>query len=117
MKLNEGGLGLTRKASYYKPTGNDVGRPQKMKPRPNKNLWFYDDRLWLNDINLSKNGQYDLISTEDEETIVAVDKDHNHAYGWWNKSNNKGITFRNARPLHSVLKPKQRFKQFVIGDK
>ena len=113
MKLSEGGLGLIRKASYYKPTGNSVGRPQKLKPRPNKNLWFDDDRLWLNDLNLSRQGDFDLISTEDEETVIAVDKNHNNAYGWWNKTDNKGITFKSSRPLHTVLTPKQRFKQFM----
>lgn len=91
------------------------GRPnsEKVKKRPNKNLWFKDQNLWKQDLDLERGGNYNLVSDEDEETIVACDKDQNFAHGFWSKKKGKGITFLKPRPFHMVAKPNSTFKDFI----
>ena len=93
------------------------GRPNstKVKKRPKKNLWFKDDKLWKDDLDLNKGGNYKLVtSDEDEETIIACDKDEKYSHGVWHKNKGKGITFNSPRPMHTVTAPGRTFKDFVI---
>ena len=92
------------------------GRPnsEKIKKRPNKNLWFQDDRFWKNDLDLEHGGNYTLVTDEEEERIIACDKEKQWAHGFWDKKRNRGITFKKARPIQMVAHPKTTFKDFVI---
>jgi len=101
--------------SKYKRTGQANGRPNenKMRPRPKKNLWFNDNALWSRDLDHTHSNNYELMSSEDEETVIACNSDKTMAYGRWNKSNNKGITFHKPRPMQTVINPKTTLKDFV----
>lgn len=116
MILNELlGIDAAPGRSKYHRTGKPGGRPTefKIKPRPNKNLWFKDDKLWATDLQLSHEGNYDLVTDENEEEIVACNKDRTMAYGKWSKKNGKGITYKNPHPLGTVIHPKLRLKDFI----
>jgi len=93
-----------------------VGRPnEKVKKRPNKNLWFNDPKLWGTDVHLTHGGQYKLVASEDEEDVVACDRDHQYAYGWWNKRVGRGITYKQPRPINTVIRPGTKLKDVWKG--
>lgn len=102
--------------SKYHRTGKPTGRPHemKLKPRPNKNLWFNNDKLWHEDVYLTHNGNFDLVSDENEEQVIACDKDHRVAFGKWDKKKGRGITFKKPRPIHIVIHPKTKLKENSI---
>ena len=101
--------------SKYHRTGKPNGRPHehKIRPRPKKNLWFRDDRLWTTDLDLTYNKNYRLKSVENEESVVACNPDETMAYGRWNKKLGRGITFKQPRPLQTVVHPKLKLSDFV----
>ena len=101
--------------SKYNRTGHATGRPNenKIRPRPKKNLWFDDDRLWKRDLDHTYNNDFELSSDEDEETVIACNKDRTMAYGRWNKGEKKGITFKKPRPIHTVVHPKMTLKDYI----
>jgi len=92
------------------------GRPNstKVKKRPRKNLWFKDQNLWKQDLDLERGGNYKIVSDEDEETMVACDKDQKFAHGFWSKKNGRGITYKQPRPFHMVAHPRTSFKDFLM---
>lgn len=93
-----------------------VGRPQKkIRKRPNKNLWFQDAKTWGTDVHLTHGGEYELVSSEDEENLIACDRDHKHAFGWWNKQTGRGITFKKPRPIQTVVHPSTPLKTIWKG--
>ena len=98
----------------YNRTGKPAGRPNefKMKPRPKKNLWFNDDRLWLRDLEHTHANNFSLMKSEDEETVIACNQDQTKAFGKWIKGKKRGITFNNPRPIHTVIHPKIRLIDF-----
>lgn len=98
----------------YNRTGKANGRPNefKIKPRPKKNLWFKDDRLWLRDLQHTHVNNFDLLKSEDEEVVIAVDKERKNTFGKWIKGKGRGITFNNPRPLHTVVHPKIKLIDF-----
>jgi hypothetical protein len=102
--------------SKYHRTGKPTGRPNehKIRPRPNKNLWFRDDKLWMRDLHHTHEGNFYLMSTEDEEVVVACDHDHNMAFGKWKRSEGRGITFKKPRPMNIVINPEWKMKEFQI---
>lgn len=113
MILNEIlGLDAAPGRSKYHRTGKPTGRPSEHKiySRPRKNLWFNDHRLWHNDLYTTHSGNFDLVTSEDEESVVASDKDRRMAYGKWDKKKNRGITFKDPRPIHTVIHPKVQLK-------
>ncbi len=91
------------------------GRPNstKVKKRPNRNLWFKDKDLWKHDLDLEHGGNYTMVSDENEETLVACDKDKKFSHGFWNAKTGKGITYKKPRPLHMVMNPKATFKDYM----
>ena len=91
------------------------GRPnaKRVKKRPNKNLWFNDDKLWKQDLDLEHGGNYILVTDENEEKIIACDQDKKWAHGFWNKKQNKGITYKSPRPMSMVIHPKTTLKDFI----
>lgn len=101
--------------SKYHRNGKPVGRPDehKIRPRPKKNLWFNNDQLWHDDLYIMHNGNFDLVTSENEEDVIACDKDRKMAYGKWSKKAGRGITFKTPRPIHTVINPKIRLKDFV----
>lgn len=116
MILNELlGLDAAPGRSKYHRTGKPTGRPTefKIRARPKKNLWFQDDRLWTSDLDLAHNNDYDLVSTENEEDVVACNKDRSMAYGKWSKRLGRGITFKTPRPMQTVVHPKLRLVDMV----
>ena len=90
------------------------GRPNstKVKKRPNRNLWFKDKMLWKQDLDLEKGGNYTIVGDENEERLVACDKDQRFSHGFWDNKAGKGITFKRPRPMHMVVHPKTTFKTF-----
>ena len=93
------------------------GRPNstKVKKRPPKNLWFKDQSLWKQDLDLERGGNYKLVtSDEDEEIIIACDKDQEFAHGMWDKKNGRGITYKSPRPVYTITGPGKTFKDFII---
>ncbi len=100
----------------YNRTGKPNGRPNehKMRPRPKKNLWFDDDRLWKRDLDHTHSHNFDFVSTENEEDIVACNKDRSMAYGKWSKKLGRGITFYKPRPIQTVVHPKMTLKDFMV---
>lgn len=111
------GLDKAPGRNYYKSSGKAVGRPNehKLRPRPRKNLWFDDDKLWVHDLDTYRNRNYKLMSTEDEESILACNDDQTMCYGSWSKKENRGITFKDPRPIHTVVHPKLTLKDFIVG--
>jgi hypothetical protein len=87
--------------------GSGSGRQHK-KVRPNKNLWFQQQQLWLADLRDTKGDQFELHHVENEESgdIYATDKDNNVCFGSWRKQENRGITFDKPRPLHTTVHPR-----------
>lgn len=119
MILNEIlGIDAAPGRSKYHRTGKPVGRPNehKLKQRPNKNLWFQDDRLWLRDLNHTHVNNFKLLSTENEEEIIACDKGQKMAFGKWSKKLGRGITYKKPRPLDIVINPKLKLKNYLVGD-
>jgi hypothetical protein len=53
------------------------------------------------------------MSAEEEERIVACDRDQKFAHGYWDKKKQMGITYKQPRPLQMVAHPKTTFKDFV----
>ncbi len=100
----------------YNRTGKGAGRPdeRKMYPRPKKNLWFDDDRLWKRDLDHTHSNNYELVSTENEETVIACNADGTQALGKWDMKKGRGITFYRPRPINTVVNPKMTLKDFVI---
>jgi hypothetical protein len=92
------------------------GRPnsKKIKKRPNKNLWFQDDKLWKADLDLEHGGNYTLVTDENEEKVVACDGEKKWAHGFWDKKKGRGITYKAPRPMTMVVHPKTTFKDFVV---
>lgn len=88
-------------------TGKPAGRPTefKVRPRPRKNLWFNDDRLWMNDLKMTRNNDFEVIPSEDEEQVVACNRDRTVAYGKWDKKKGRGITYKDPRPIHTAVHP------------
>ncbi len=117
MKVNET-FGFEEVPTPHRKIGQQwrEGRPNstKVKKRPNKNLWFKDQALWKQDLDLERGGNYKMVSDEDEETIVACDKDQNFAHGFWSKKNGRGITYKKPRPFHMVAHPRATFKDFMM---
>lgn len=116
MILNEIlGIDAAPGRSKYHRTGKPTGRPDehKIRPRPKKNLWFRDDRLWHNDLYLTHNNNFDLVSTENEEDVVACNGDRTMAYGKWSKKLGRGITFHKPRPMGTVVNPKLKLVDMV----
>lgn len=111
------GLDKAPGRNYYKSSGKPVGRPDehKLRPRPKKNLWFDDDRLWVHDLDTYRNRNYKLVTPENEECVIACNDDQTMAFGRWDKLNKRGITFKDARPIHTVVHPKLTLKDFVVG--
>ena len=101
--------------SKYNRTGKPTGRPveNKIKPRPKKNLWFDDDRLWKRDLDHTYSNNFTMVSSEDEESLIACNSDKTMAYGRWNKKNKKGITFHIPRPIQTVINPKITLKDYM----
>lgn len=97
----------------YNRTGKPNGRPNefKIKPRPKKNLWFKDDRLWMRDLDHTHANNYKLKSVENEE-VVACNDDETQVFGKWFTKKNRGITFHNPRPIHTAVHPNKTMKDF-----
>ena len=91
------------------------GRPNstKVKKRPNKNLWFKDNNLWKQDLDLNMGGNYTMVSDENEERLIACDKDKKLTHGYWDKKKGMGITYKRPRPMYMISNPKATFKDYV----
>ena len=116
MILNELlGLDAAPGRRKYHRTGKLNGRPNefRLKTRPNKNLWFRDDALWKRDLDHTYTNAYNLTTTENEEDVIACNKDRTMAYGKWNHKLRRGITFKKPRPMQTVVNPKITLKDFV----
>lgn len=116
MILNELlGIDAAPGRSKYHRTGKPNGRPHefKLRPRPRKNLWFKDDKLWTQDLDLYRDRNYKLKTVENEEDVVACNDDETMAYGKWHKKLGRGITFKDPRPINTVVHPKLRLVDFV----
>jgi len=96
-------------------TRSREGRPDKfkVKKRPKKTLWFNDDKLWLHDVQTGYGGEYTLVTSEDEEQVVACDRNKSQAYGIWHAKKGKGVTYRKPLPFGAATNPKIRFKDYV----
>lgn len=97
-----------------RPTGSTNG---KLKPRPNKNIWYTDDKMWYADLDLyNEPGSLKLISDENEENIVvAVDRETGKkVFGRWDAKKKRGITFKTPKMFNHVAPYKVTFKDFVI---
>lgn len=116
MKLSET-FGFQKVPTPHREIGQQPreGRPntERVKKRPPKNLWFKDDRMWKNDLDLEHGGSYTLVADENEERIVACSNDKKLSHGWWDKKTGKGITFKTPRPMQMVAHPKTSFKEYV----
>lgn len=99
--------------SGYHRTGKQTGRPHeyKLRPRPKRNLVFKNIDLWHRDMYLTHNGNFDLLTDEKEECLIACDHDRRMAYGKWDRKNHKGMTFKRPRPLKFVTNAK-RMKEY-----
>ena len=105
---------------YNKLKSTPVGRPvgsteNKLKPRPNKNLWFTNDQLWYQDLDLyNAPGSLKLISDENEEQVIlAVDRDtESNVFGKWDIKSKKGITYKKPKHFQHVAPVKAKFKDF-----
>jgi len=74
------------------------------KVRPAKTLWFNDYNEWVYDV---KHRYPDAEAHEDDEgRIHALDLSGEKCYGFWQKKENKGVTFANPRPRSSVVHPR-----------
>lgn len=102
----------------YHRTGKPNGRPSEndIRPRPAKNLWFKDDKLWKSDLATTYNNDFNLVVDEEEETVVACDRDRKMAYGKWSKKDGQGITYKTPRPLQTAIHPKKRLRDFIPLD-
>ena len=107
---------------YNRRSSRKEGRPVgstkdgELKPRPNKNLWFDDDKLWYADLDLyNEPGSLKLVSDENEEKVVlAVDKaTGTKVYGKWDAQQKKGITYKTPKMFDHVAPHKTTFKDFV----
>jgi len=120
VKLNET-FGFTEVPIPHRKIGQKPreGRPNstKVKKRPKKNLWFKDNKLWKDDLDLEKGGNYSLVTDEDEEggKIIATDSDKKWSHGYWDKAKKRGITFKQPRPIFMVTSPKTRLKDYIAN--
>lgn len=106
---------------YNRRSSRKEGRPvgstkDGIKPRPNKNLWYNDDKMWYADLDLyNEPGSLQLISDENEEKIVlAVDSaTKSKVYGKWDAVEKRGITFKAPKSIEHVAPRKVNFKDFL----
>lgn len=116
MKVNET-FGFEEVPIPHRKVGQQwrEGRPnsEKVKKRPAKNLWFKDKALWQQDLDLEHGGNYTMVGSENEETLVACNKDKTFAHGFWDSKKNKGITYKKPRPMHMAVHPKATFKDYL----
>lgn len=101
-----------------RPEGRPVGSTKDgVKPRPNKNLWYNDDKMWYNELDIyNEPGTLKLVADENEEKVVlAVDKESGtKVYGKWDAVNKKGVTFKTPKRMQHVAPLKTSFKDFVV---
>lgn len=100
--------------SKYHRRGTPLGRPNehKERPRPKRNLWFKDDKLWMRDLDHARERDYALVASEDEETVIACNDERTMAYGKWSNKDGKGITYYKPRPIYTAINPKIKLKDF-----
>lgn len=78
---------------------NEYKVQRKPKKRPPHNLHFVDYVMWAKDaIGLHS----DVIFVERDRTILALSRDKETCYGFWNEEKNSGITFKQPR-LTSIV--------------
>lgn len=97
-----------------RPVGSTDG---KLKPRPNKNLWYDDDKMWYADLDLyNEPGKLKLVADENEEKVVlAVDSETGtKVYGKWDAVNKKGVTFKAPKRMMHVAPHKTSFKDYMV---
>jgi len=93
--------GVPAKAPYNIRADNQKGKAaKKPKARPKKNLWFVNQNLWTRDV---RNERPDHQMMQDSDgNIYAVDGASEFAYGVWYQGKAQGVTFHDARPVHTV---------------
>lgn len=93
--------GVPAKAPYNIRADNQKGKaPKKPKARPKKNLWFVNQNLWSRDVR-NERPQHKMMQ-DNENNIYAVDDAGEFAYGVWYNEKAQGVTFHNARPVHTI---------------
>lgn len=91
-----------------RPKGSTLDDGTKIKPRPNKDLWYKDRRAWAADLQWEKGeDNVQIIDTEQNEVVV-TNKDGDLCYGKWCDDQQYGVTFKKARPLYNTIHPKRR---------
>jgi hypothetical protein len=103
---------------YNRRSSRPVGRPDgsttTIKSRPNKNLWFDDDKLWTQDLDLyCEPNSLQLVTDENEEVVIAKDV-NDMVYGKWDVNKKRGITFSKPKSLQHIVSPRIKLKSFVF---
>lgn len=99
-------------------TRSKEGRPPelKIKPRPNKNLWFDDINSWNADLYYTHSGNFKWMATEDEEELIATTPDGGFAHGVWNTKQNKGITYKKPMKVNLVIPNWKKLKEMIARE-
>lgn len=92
-----------------RPKGSTTEDGVKIKPRPKKDLWFKDRKSWASDLQWELGGEDNvkIIDTEQQEVVV-TNRDGDLCYGVWRDKEQRGVTYKKARPLYNVIHPKRR---------
>lgn len=93
--------GVPAKAPYNIRADNQKKQAEKKpKARPKKNLWFVNQNLWTRDVR-NERPDHQMMHDNDDN-IYAVDGSAEFAYGVWYQGKAQGVTFHDARPVHTV---------------
>ncbi len=99
--------GVPAKAPYnIRADANKNKKQKKPKARPKKNLWFTNQNLWARDVRNERTG-YKMMQDTDKN-VYAVDGVGEFAYGVWYPERGQGVTFHEARPIHTVKQLRSR---------
>lgn len=82
------------------------------KKRPNKDLWYADDRYWRNDLEMRLPGLH-FVGDEENEEVFALDQNEEDCYGVWRYKEHRGVTFNEPRPIGITSKPKCCLKDYM----
>lgn len=99
---------------YNRRSSRREGRPTELKPRPDKDLWFDDDKLWTADLDLyNDKDTVKLMNDTARNMVIAVDKETGtKAYGKWDAAKKRGITYKKAIPVQHAINAKMKLLDF-----
>lgn len=95
--------------------GSGSGR-QPAEKRPNKNLWFQRQDLWMEDLHQQYGINMDMLTTNDEhesDYFVVDAETQKTCYGVWRKDLKQGVSFYKPQPLNMIGDPRTKYVRIV----